>query len=322
MRRIDRLFKILASDSVTTMGRMDVLRMVWARRQKKRTFRSIRLPVGEIFMDGQNTAIDFQVLGQVLLDEVYSEVHLRDKVVVDLGAHKGYFAAYALMGGAKAVFSYEPEPTNFACLCRFAETARLRGKIIEVIQAAAGAADGELTLYTSYESWRHTTIAGQSEVSGGKLQVPCNSLSSILANVQKRFPEEPIILKVDAEGAECAILLHASEECFASIVRSCSNITPSQAAVCSPSLQESKCLGLNTQSMSKKEIYIFCVDSIRPRESQPPRNQCTRAKTKDNFCPRCGSNLVRRFRRRAPLRKSCVHFLKPVPDAIRASKVK
>jgi FkbM family methyltransferase len=217
MRRIDRLFKILANDSFTTMGRMDVLRMVWARRQKKRTFRSIRLPVGEIFMDGQNAAVDFQVLGQVLLDEVYSEVHLRDKVVVDLGAHKGYFAAYALMGGAKAVFSYEPEPTNFACLCRFAETARLRGKIIEVIQAAAGAADGELTLYTSYESWRHTTIAGQSEVSGGKLQVPCNSLSSILANVQKRFPEEPIILKVDAEGAECAILLHASEECFASI---------------------------------------------------------------------------------------------------------
>jgi len=151
---------------------MDVLKMVWARREKKRTFRSIRLPVGKIFMDGQNAAIDFQVLGQVLLDEVYSEVHLRDKVVIDLGAHKGYFAAYALMVGAKAVFSYEPEPTNFMCLARFAETARLQGKMIVVVQAAAGAADGELTLYTSHESWRHTTIAGQNEASSGKLQVP------------------------------------------------------------------------------------------------------------------------------------------------------
>ena len=217
MRRIDRLLKILANRSFTTMGRMDVLRMIWARRHKEGNSLSIRLPIGEIFTDGQNVAIDFQVLGQVLLDEVYSEVQVRGKVVVDLGAHKGYFAAYALMAGAKAVFSFEPEPTNFACLCRFAETARLRGKIIEVNQAAAGAVDGELTLYTSSESWRHTTIAGQSEVSGGKLQVPCISLSSILANVRKRFPEEPTVLKVDAEGAECAILLRAPEECFASI---------------------------------------------------------------------------------------------------------
>jgi len=168
-------------------------------------------------MDGQNAAIDFQVLGQVLLDEVYSEVHLRDKVVIDLGAHKGYFAAYALMAGAKAVFCYEPEPTNFACLSRFAETARLRGRIIEVVQGAAGAVDGELTLYTSHESWRHTSIAGQSEISCAKLQVPCNSLNSILANVRKRFPEDNAVLKIDVEGAECAILLDAPQECFASI---------------------------------------------------------------------------------------------------------
>jgi hypothetical protein len=160
MKRIDRLFKILANNSFTNMGRMDVLRVVWARRNKETIFRSIPLPVGKIFVDGQNAAIDFQVLGQVLLDEIYSEVNLRDKVVVDLGAHKGYFATYALTAGARAVFSYEPEPTNFACLSRFAETARLHGKMIEVFQAATGAADGEVTLYRSDESWRHTTIAG------------------------------------------------------------------------------------------------------------------------------------------------------------------
>jgi FkbM family methyltransferase len=196
---------------------MDVLRVVWARRKKERTFRPVRLHVGKVFVDGQDAEIDFQVLGQVLLDEVYGEVDLRDKVVVDLGAHKGYFAAYALTAGAKAVFSYEPEPTNFACLSRFAETARLHGKMIEVIQVAVGAADGELTLYRSDESWRHSTIAKQSEVLAGRLQVPCNSLSSILAHVQKSFPEESLVLKVDVEGAECPILLHAPEDCFASI---------------------------------------------------------------------------------------------------------
>jgi hypothetical protein len=49
--------------------------------------------VGELLVDGQNAATDFQVLGQVLLDEFYSEVDLKDRIVLDIGAHKGYFAA-------------------------------------------------------------------------------------------------------------------------------------------------------------------------------------------------------------------------------------
>jgi FkbM family methyltransferase len=217
MARIDRFFKILVNAPFTSLGRMDILRVVWARRKKENTFRSIRLRVGNIFVDGQNGAIDFQVFGQVFLDEVYSRVCLCDNVIVDLGAHKGYFAAFALSVGARAVFCYEPEPTNFACLSRFAETARLNGKTIEVFHAAAGAADGDVTLYTSDESWRHTTIAGQAEAKRGRLQVPCHCLSSILAEVRKAFPEANLVLKVDAEGAECPILLHSPEECFASI---------------------------------------------------------------------------------------------------------
>jgi hypothetical protein len=38
-----------------------------------------------------------------------------------------------------------------------------------------------------------------------------------LAEVRKNFPAEKLVLKIDAEGAECPILLRAPEKCFASI---------------------------------------------------------------------------------------------------------
>jgi hypothetical protein len=46
--------------------------------------------------------------------------------------------------GANAVVSYEPEPTNFYCLCHFAESAQRDGKAIEVVQAAVSDQEGEL----------------------------------------------------------------------------------------------------------------------------------------------------------------------------------
>lgn len=109
MRRIDRLWKILTSRSFTLIGKRDLLRVLSARRDKKKGLYPIRLPVGENFADGENAGVDFQVLAQVFLDEVYGELKFQDRIVIDVGAHKGYFAAYALMSGAKAVLSYEPE---------------------------------------------------------------------------------------------------------------------------------------------------------------------------------------------------------------------
>ena len=43
-------------------------------------------------------------------------------VVLDLGAHKGYFGAYALARGARLVISFEPETANLELLERGAET--------------------------------------------------------------------------------------------------------------------------------------------------------------------------------------------------------
>jgi FkbM family methyltransferase len=214
MRRIDRLWHILMRKSLTPLGRLDLLRTIAARRKKRPGFYPVRVRVGELLVDGQNAATDFQVLGQVLLDEFYSEVDLKDRIVLDIGAHKGYFAAYALMAGAKAVVSYEPEPTNFYCLSHFAESARRQGKAIDVVQAAVSDQEGELPFHTSSESWSHSLLHYQSQSYLRTIQVHATSLSSVLADASEAFPGEQFVLKVDAEGAECPLLLNSPAEMF------------------------------------------------------------------------------------------------------------
>jgi FkbM family methyltransferase len=217
MRRIDRFWKILTSRSFTPLGKLDLLRVLSARRERKKVLYPIRLPVGENLVDGENAAVDFQVLGQVFLDEVYGELQFRDRIVIDVGAHKGYFAAYALMSGAKAILSYEPERMNFTCLARFAESARLHGMAIQIFHVAVSDSDGEVTLYLSHESWRHTTVLRQGDPPGQTLRVRSCSLARILERVATTFIGQELILKIDAEGVEGQLLLNTPSDCFAPV---------------------------------------------------------------------------------------------------------
>jgi FkbM family methyltransferase len=217
MRRVDRFWKLLTTRSFTPLGKLDVLRVLSSRREKKKVLYPIHLPVGENFVDGENAAVDFQVLGQVFLDEVYGDLQFRDRIVIDVGAHKGYFAAYALMSGAKAIFAYEPERTNFTCLERFAESAKLHGMSIQIFQAAVTDSDGEVALYLSTESWRHTTVLGQGHSSNEALRVRSCSLANILKDAEAKFDGQELILKIDAEGVEGTLLLNTPSDCFAPV---------------------------------------------------------------------------------------------------------
>jgi FkbM family methyltransferase len=217
MRRIDRLWHILTRQWLTPLGRLDLIRIVAARRKQRTGFYPVHSCVGELLVDGQNAATDFQVLGQVLLDEFYREVNLKDRIVLDIGAHKGYFAAYALAAGAKAVVSYEPEPTNFYCLSHFAESAQRHDKAIEVVQAAVSDQEGELPFYTSSESWSHSLFHHESQSCLQTVRVRVVSLSNVLADAREAFPIEQLVLKVDAEGAECPLLLDSRADIFAPV---------------------------------------------------------------------------------------------------------
>ena len=79
-----------------------------------------------------------------------------DSTVIDIGAHKGYFGAYALMHGAREVISYEPELQNFEFLTQTAQSFRGAGGEWETRRSAVTARSGEVELRVDPSSWAHS----------------------------------------------------------------------------------------------------------------------------------------------------------------------
>lgn len=214
--RLQWTSKLFAQDLMTWQGRSDFFKAFRARKRVCSRTYPIRLVQGTIFVDGQTAVIDLRVFAQVFLDEVYAGLQLDNSIVIDIGAHKGYFAAYALLRGAQAVVCYEPEDSNFRALSLFNESDRKHGQVTELHQEAGGD-DGETDLYISADSWLHSTIAREDLEYSKKVKVRSRSLATILSAARERFGHDAIILKIDAEGAECPLLLQAPAEVFSDV---------------------------------------------------------------------------------------------------------
>jgi FkbM family methyltransferase len=197
-------------------GKMDALRIFLQRRTNEAGVHSIRLSHGRIFVDGESAIVDLHVFAQAFLDQIYDRLDLAGRVVIDIGAHKGYFAAYALLKGVKAVLCYEPEDSNYRALSLFSRSSTSPQQPVEVYHEAVGN-DKETDLYVSVDSWSHTTVSRGDLAYTKKIKIASRSLASILAAVRERFPRDEFVLKIDAEGAECQLLLQTPREFFSSV---------------------------------------------------------------------------------------------------------
>lgn len=135
--------------------------------------------------------------------------------VVDVGAHKGFFAVWAgLQMRQGRILCFEPDPYHFRYLVQ--NVAQL-GQAIEVEchnQAVAGS-DGKRTLYrlptlasqhSLYRARSAARATHEREVVQPILSDAC-SLATALADL-----EEVDLLKLDVEGSEYEILLESSAE--------------------------------------------------------------------------------------------------------------
>jgi FkbM family methyltransferase len=146
-------------------------------------------------------AIDLVTL-EYCINGQYFPATVADRVVLDLGAHKGYFAVYCLQRGARAVLSVEPEATNHACLV----SARVAtaGSWTQM-RAAVGARPGTALLHVSTESWSHSLVA----LSSGELlrseEVAVVAFGDLLTWCAESYPGVPVVVKLNVEGAagEC-----------------------------------------------------------------------------------------------------------------------
>jgi len=68
-----------------------------------------------VFLSAETLKADLDTFTEIYLLRVYPPPE-QGAVVIDIGAHKGYYATWALANGAAAVISYEPQSANFEAL--------------------------------------------------------------------------------------------------------------------------------------------------------------------------------------------------------------
>jgi FkbM family methyltransferase len=211
MPSASRLARAVRHRGLPRNTRARLLGLELARRTRARAAYALPLGVSTIYLSHDDYEIDWASFAFVAVDEAYAGDY-RDAFVVDVGAHKGYYAAYALARGARAVVSYEPETANFALLERAAAAVREQGGGWHARRAAVGAERGEAALHVMGSSWGHALHPPDAfaEYEVGVERVRVEALREVLADAVELANGARVIVKVNVEGEECPMILETS----------------------------------------------------------------------------------------------------------------
>lgn len=143
------------------------------------------------------------IYNEVYRDNEYSVPTLtQDDIVIDIGAHLGFFAMRCVENGAGKVISYEPSPRNIEYLKQNLS----RFTNVEVIEKAVWCkSDLTISFETTRELGKDNSSLGTAFTKSGTSRVTTISLDDILQQYDKVR-----LLKIDAEGAEYPILYCSS----------------------------------------------------------------------------------------------------------------
>jgi FkbM family methyltransferase len=137
-------------------------------------------------------------------------------IYIDVGAHRGWHAGYALalVSPGGTVIACEPHPHHAACLRQLGSLNR--DKDLRIHQTAVAEKSGEATLLASKEEGWHTIVPEFNElcnVPRSPIRVTTVSLDDLVeqnADLKLGEGRPRVVVKIDAEGAERDILLGAT----------------------------------------------------------------------------------------------------------------
>jgi FkbM family methyltransferase len=190
---------------------------LWLRSRPAGSYK-LRFAQGEIALSYADNETDRNVVWDVFMNRCYGN-DFHDSTVIDIGAHKGYFGAYALMHGARRVVSYEPELQNFDFLNQTAQSFKARGGAWETQRAAVTARTGEVELRVDPSSWAHSIVtAKRSAAADANTQVVAGTaMTDVVGSATASSAGDRLVIKIDAEGAECEIVLQTPLEVWRSV---------------------------------------------------------------------------------------------------------
>lgn len=153
---------------------------------------------------------DWQVFRGVFGKRTY-ETEYENTIVIDIGAHRGIFSAYALQHGCSVLLAYEPEAKNFRLLEENIGLSSRGDQVAAAHKKAVGRENGLVEFYVYDEGWSHSTCPRSDKRLVRQTSVESLGLDDVLDEAKAYVAaDEKIILKLDVEGAEFDIIEGAS----------------------------------------------------------------------------------------------------------------
>lgn len=126
--------------------------------------------------------------------------------ILDIGAHKGFFALYVrALNPEVPIYCYEPESENFSALKKHLELNKMNGIFVKNVGLMDR--EGMGILHVSQDSHNHSMVMDPGNMKTQKVNV--TTLERILSKIGSVD-----LIKMDIEGAEFSILLHATDSVF------------------------------------------------------------------------------------------------------------
>lgn len=137
------------------------------------------------------------------LDEAHTDLEVKGRDVVDIGAYIGDTPIYFALNGARHVYALEPYPYSYN-MARRNVSANGLGKKITMINAACGSRKGSMTIETEEDNFAGSEL--RESRSGKTIEILPLSL------IADRYGLNGAALKIDCEGGEYDIILKSKRE--------------------------------------------------------------------------------------------------------------
>ena len=160
-----------------------------------------------------STDEDRDTFYDVFFREAYGHLPYVGATVIDVGGHKGYFAIYALLRGARRVIVLECEPANIAAIQQLVATNRL-SEGIRLVPKAVWSEPGTVELHLAEENWAHSLLRPSSN--GRTIKVQATTLVEVLYSEPR---SGPVVVKSNCEGAETEVFRKIPDSVCAMLIQ-------------------------------------------------------------------------------------------------------